>query len=418
MFKFFKDKLKSWLGKSKEEIEEKASESKRAGLASEKEEVEEKPEKVEEKAEKKPAKTKATEEKELKEDLKKLEAEIEKTEKIIEPTMEYNVALHKYEPDLEKTKEVIQEIEPISREAPTFKEIEEKGDKKSSIFQRLKEKFSYKLSEEDFEEIFNSLEMLLLENNVALEAVEAIKKQLKTELINKDIKKQNLEQEIKQALKKAIENLLIEPDDLLDAVKLKQPFVIVFFGINGTGKTTTIAKIANILLKNNISCVLAASDTFRAASIEQLQIHADKLKIKLIKHDYGADPAAVAFDAIKHAKAHGIQVVLIDTAGRMHTKENLLSEMEKICRVTKPDLKIFVAESIAGNDAIQQAKNFNEIIGIDGSILTKADVDEKGGTVISISYATQKPIFYLGTGQDYGDLKPFDKEKFIEELGF
>ena len=436
MFKFFKDKLKSWLGKSKEEIEEKASESKRTGLASEKEEAEEKPEKVEEKAEKKPEKVEEAEKKkeekkpkkieviekkqeELKEELEELEEQIEKTEeKEIEPVMKYNIALKKFEPDIEKTKEVIEELKPLNREAPTFKEIEEKEDKKSSIFQRLKEKFSYKLSEEDFEEIFESLETLLLENNVALEAVESIKKQLKCELLEKEIKKANLEQEIKQALKKAIENLLIEPDDLLDAVKLKQPFVIVFFGINGTGKTTTIAKVAHLLLKNKISCVLAASDTFRAASIEQLQFHADKLKIKLIKHDYRADPAAVAFDAIKHAKAHGIQVVLIDTAGRMHTKENLLSEMEKICRVTKPDLKIFVAESIAGNDAIQQAKHFNEIIEIDGSILTKADVDEKGGTAISISYATQKPIFYLGTGQEYEDLKPFDKTEFIKEMGF
>ena len=381
MFKFFKEKLKSWLGKSKEEIEEK---------------VEEKLEEAEEKKE-------------------------------IKPAMKFNAALQKYEPDLEKTREIIEiskktapaieEIELISRESPTIEELKEEKEEKPSIFQRLKEKFSYKLSEQDFEEIFESLEMLLLENNVALEAVEAIKKQLKEELINKDIKKQNLEQEIKTALKKTIENILIESDDFLETVKLKKPFVIVFFGINGGGKTTTISKIAHLLLKNKISCVLAASDTFRAASIEQLQVHADKLKIKVIKHDYGADPAAVAFDAIKHAKAHGIEVVLIDTAGRMHTKENLLNEMEKICRVTKPDLKIFVAESIAGNDAIQQAKNFNETIGIDGSILTKADVDEKGGTAISISYITKKPIFYLGTGQKYEDLEPFNKEEFIKELG-
>jgi len=428
MFKFFKDKLKSWLGKSKEEIEEKASESKRTGLASEEEEVEEakKEEKIEEikKVEKKPKKVEkssllekeTSERKEVEKELKELEKRIE--EKESKPVMKYNIALEKFEPDIEKTKEI---IEIGKRTAPTIKEIEEekeKEEKKPGIFQRLKERFSYKLSEEDFEEIFNSLEMLLLENNVALEAVEAIKKQIKIELISKEIKKQNLEQEIKTALKKAIENLLIEPDDLIETVKLKKPFIIVFFGINGVGKTTVIAKIAHLLLKNKISCVLAASDTFRAASIEQLQFHANKLKIKLIKHDYGADPAAVAFDAIKHAKAQGIEVVLIDTAGRMHTKENLLSEMEKICRVTKPDLKIFVAESIAGNDAVQQAKHFNEIIGIDGSILTKADVDEKGGTAISISYATQKPIFYLGTGQNYEDLKPFDKEEFIKELGF
>jgi len=360
MFEFFKKKLKSWIGKSKEEIEEKAEVKE-----------EEKPE------------------------IKKIEEEVEEIEKEVE--------------EVEGEK-----IELISREAPT---IEELGKEKTSIFKKIKGKFSYKLSEEDFENIFEKLELLLLENNVALEATESIKEQLKEELLEKEIKKENLEQEIKQALKKAIENILIEPDDILSLVKEKQPFVIVFFGINGTGKTTTIAKLANFFKQNNISCVLAASDTFRAASIEQLQEHSSKLNIKLIKHDYGADPAAVAFDAIKHAKAHNIQVVLIDTAGRMHTKENLLNEMEKICRVTDPDLKIFVAESIAGNDAIQQAKNFDESIGIDGSILTKADVDEKGGTAISISYVTKKPILYLGMGQNYEDLELFNKEKFIEKLG-
>lgn len=181
--------------------------------------------------------------------------------------------------------------------------------------------------------------------------------------------------------------------------------------------TTSIAKLTHLLQKNNFSCVLAAGDTFRAASIEQIQIHADKLKVPLIKQDYGADPSAVGFDAIKYAEKHKIDVVLIDTAGRMHTKTNLLAEMEKICRITNPDLKIFVAESIAGNDATEQAKTFNEMIEIDGSILSKADVDEKGGTIISISHATNKPIFYLGTGQNYEDLEFFDKEKFIENLG-
>jgi fused signal recognition particle receptor len=163
--------------------------------------------------------------------------------------------------------------------------------------------------------------------------------------------------------------------------------------------------------------VLAAADTFRAASIEQIAEHASKLGVPLIKHDYGADPAAVGFDAIKYAEKHNIDVVLIDTAGRMHTKTNLLAEMEKICRVTKPDLKIFVAESIAGNDATEQAKSFHEMIEIDGSILSKVDVDEKGGTIISVSHATRKPIFYLGTGQKYEDLELFDKQKYIENLG-
>ncbi len=162
---------------------------------------------------------------------------------------------------------------------------------------------------------------------------------------------------------------------------------------------------------------MAAADTFRAASIEQIQIHADKLKVPLIKQDYHSDPSAVGFDAIKYAEKHKINAVLIDTAGRMHTKTNLLAEMEKICRVTNPDLKIFVAESIAGNDATEQSKTFNEIVGIDGSILTKADIDEKGGTIISVSYATKKPIFYLGTGQNYNDLKLFNKEDYIKSLG-
>ena len=361
MFKFFKEKIKSWLGKSKEKIEEK---------------VEEKP-KVEEE-------TKLLETKETKE----VEKEIKK------------------EPE---------EIEPIKRTAPLPEEIER--EKKPSIFKKIRQVFTYKLTEEDFDDLFENLEFLLLENNVALEAVDEIKKQLKSELLNKEIKKDRIEQEIKNSLKKAIDNLLIEPDDLLSLVKEKQPFIILFFGINGTGKTTTIAKLANLFLRNKISCVLAAADTFRAASIEQLEQHAKKLGVKVIKHDYGADPAAVAFDAIKHAKAHNIQVVLIDTAGRMHTQENLMSEMEKICRVTDPDLKIFIAESIAGNDAIQQAKAFHESIGIDGSILSKADVDEKGGTAISISYVTKRPILYLGTGQEYKDLELFDKEKFIKQLG-
>ncbi len=219
-----------------------------------------------------------------------------------------------------------------------------------------------------------------------------------------------------------MEKILIEPDDPMDIIKQikeqqKGPFKILFFGINGVGKTTSIARLAYLLSKENISCVFAASDTFRAASIEQLKEHADKLNIKVIHQDYGADPSAVAFDAIKYAQSHNIDVVLIDTAGRMHTQENLLKQMEKICRVSDPDLKIFVAESIAGNDSVEQAKSFNEMIGIDGSILTKADIDEKGGSIISISYITKKPIFYLGIGQNYEDLKLFNKPEFIKNLG-
>jgi len=160
----------------------------------------------------------------------------------------------------------------------------------------------------------------------------------------------------------------------------------------------------NLFKKNGLKCVIAASDTFRAAAIQQLQEHADKLGVKMIKHDYGADPAAVAFDAIKYAEANRADVVLIDTAGRLHSNVNLMDEMKKVVRVAKPDLKIFIGESITGNDCVEQAKKFNEAIGIDGIILAKADLDDRGGAAISVSFVTKKPILYIGTGQGYDDL--------------
>lgn len=423
MFGKLKEKLKNWFKKSKEEIEEKAEKIEERPVKKEKISKEKKSKK---KSEKKIEETKeAVKEisekekiKELKSKIETVEQEIEKIkeEKIPEAPLKFEVGKQKYEPDLEKIKEDIErKLNP---------EAQEKGilGKEKTFFGKLKSRFSYKISEDDFNNIFKDLEMLFLENNVALEVIENVEKKLSQKLVGKEIKKENLESEIKNELKSTLNEILIEPDNPLYAVKSKKqsehkPFVILFFGINGTGKTTSIAKIAYLLKKNNFSVALAAGDTFRAASIEQIQIHADKLKIPLIKHDYGADPSAVGFDAIKYAEKHKIDVVLIDTAGRMHTKTNLLTEMKKIVRVTNPDLKIFVAESIAGNDAIEQAKTFHEIIDIDGSILSKADIDEKGGTIISVSHATHKPIFYLGTGQNYQDLKLFNKQEYIESLG-
>lgn len=402
MFGFLKDKLKSWLGKSKEEVETKA----------EKKEV-----KVKEK--KKPA-VKVKEEVVTKSEkkIKKIRTPAEiKEERQISKEIVEDI---KKEGHQIKTPE--EEAENFLEEAEKSKEEELQEEKKPGFFERLKKAFTYTLSQERFEEIFSELEMLLLESNVAIEVVDKLREELQKELVGKELKKDKIEEEIKKSLKTAIENILINPEDTIKKIKehsknSKEPFVILFFGINGAGKTTSIAKIANLCSKNKISCVLAAGDTFRAASIEQLSIHGDRLGVKVIKHDYGSDPSAVGFDAIKYAKSNDIQVVLIDTAGRMHTKDNLLHEMEKICRITKPNLKVFVAEAVAGNDATEQAKAFNEMIGIDGSILSKTDVDEKGGSIISISYITKKPILYLGTGQNYGDLELFDKEKFIERLG-
>ncbi|MEM1535501.1 MAG: signal recognition particle-docking protein FtsY [Candidatus Pacearchaeota archaeon] len=281
--------------------------------------------------------------------------------------------------------------------------------------------FRIRIDEKRFDEFFTDLKLVLLQNNVAYEAVNFIESKLRSEVINKETTRKQFEQFMNEKLRAVIKELFVKPFSLVDFVKeLKKraegPAVIVFFGINGSGKTTSIAKIAWLLKQNGLKCVLAASDTFRAASIEQLEKHGEKLGVKVIKHKYGSDPAAVAFDAINYARAHGIDAVLIDTSGRMHTEKNLMEEMKKICRVAKPHLRLFVGESIVGNDAIEQGKAFNDAVGIDGIILTKADVDEKGGAALSISYITKKPILYLGVGQAYSDLEPFDVDKILERI--
>jgi len=196
----------------------------------------------------------------------------------------------------------------------------------------------------------------------------------------------------------------------------KDPLILLFVGINGTGKTTTIAKVAQFFKDKKYSVVLAGSDTYRAGSIEQLEEHAKRLNLKMIKHQYGADPAAVAYDAISHAKAHGISVVLIDTAGRMQTNQNLMNELTKVKRVVKPDLTILTVDSLAGNDAVQQAEEFHKCVGIDATILTKVDADVKGGAALSVTYITQKPILFIGVGQTYKDLEVFNPEKFVNMI--
>ena len=297
-----------------------------------------------------------------------------------------------------------------------------------SFFSKLAKKLTTdKLKDEDFEDAFQDLEITLLENNTALEAVDKIKSHLKESLVNKDIRKSEIQKTLISALKDSITSILIEPPNLIEQINefkkeqksknQEEPFTILFFGINGSGKTTSIAKIAHLLQKNKISCVLAAADTFRAASIEQLETHANKIGVPIIKSSYGSDPASIAFEAKKYAKSHKIEVVLIDTAGRMYTKSNLMKEMEKIVRISQPNLKIFVGESITGNDVISQSQTFNDSVGIDGSILTKSDIDEKGGAILSFSFVTKKPIYYLGIGQTYNDLELFNSKKILERLG-
>ena len=298
------------------------------------------------------------------------------------------------------------------------KQYEQEQKKTKGMFYRIKEKvLTKKIDDERFDELFHELEIALLENNVAYEVVEKIKSDLRNELVNAPISRFKVEDTIKESLKKSIGELFgINDINLIENIKKKKPYIICFVGINGSGKTTTIAKIAKYLTDNGLSCVIAAADTFRAASIEQIEHHGSVLGIKVIRHKYGSDPAAVAFDAIQHAKSRNIDAVLIDTAGRMHSNINLINEMKKIIRVAKPDLKVFIGESITGNDCIEQARIFDDTISLDGIILTKADIDEKGGTAISIGYVTKKPILFLGTGQEYDDLKRFDSEYILRNL--
>ncbi len=342
-----------------------------------------------------------------------------KADKIkVEVPLKFEPSELKYEPDTRAIKEKAKEIEKLE---VAQAEEQVKEEQKQGFFARLTSKFSSsKITEQQFDELFYELELTLLESNVALEVVDKIREDLKKNLVGYEVKKDQIESKIISTLKESISDALIDSPNLIDLIKNRasqEPYKIIFFGINGSGKTTSVAKLAYYLKKHNISSVLAAGDTFRAASIEQLEVHANKLQVPIIKQTYNADPAAVAFDAIKYAKAHSIKVVLIDTAGRMYTRENLMKEMKKIIRVTQPDLKLFVGESITGNDATEQARTFAETVGIDGLILTKADVDQKGGTALSVSYITKKPIFFLGQGQTYDDLKPFSKQDILKNLG-
>jgi len=311
--------------------------------------------------------------------------------------------------------EHVEEVKEEPKEETEEKELEIKEEKKG-FFEKLKGITKTKISEEKFEKLFEELEIVLLENNVAYKVIDKIKEDMKLDIVNVPIN--NVRKTIQESLKSSINSVLsFEKVDLLKKVKEKKPYIILFLGVNGAGKTTTIAKLCNLFLKNKLRCVLVAADTFRAASIQQLEEHAKRLNVNIIKHDYNADPAAVCYDGIKHAEAKNIDVVLIDTAGRQHSNSNLMDELRKINRVAKPDFKIFIGESITGNDIIEQVKQFNNAVEIDGIILSKLDVDNKGGAAISVSYVTGKPILYYGNGQLYDNLEEFDREKILEKLG-
>lgn len=279
------------------------------------------------------------------------------------------------------------------------------------------------LKSENLRPVLSDFKMTLAENDVAFPVADKVCDELEKRLNGVQVKrledrKKIIEDNLRQVLLEVI--LTDKKIDLLSMAeekrKKKEPLILLFVGINGTGKTTTIAKVAQFFKDKKYSVVLAGSDTYRAGSIEQLEEHAKRLNLRMIKHQYGADPAAVAYDAINHAKAHGTSVVLIDTAGRMQTNQNLMNELAKIKRVVTPDLTILTVDSLAGNDAVAQAEEFNKSVGIDATILTKVDADVKGGAALSVTYITQKPILFIGVGQTYKDLEVFNPEKFVNMI--
>ena len=276
-----------------------------------------------------------------------------------------------------------------------------------------------KISEKDLDELLWELELVLLEADVALPIVEEIKASVKADLMGKRVDRSyRVEDAIEMALKNAVRSVLKGSEFDFDSFIAghERPVIVMFLGINGTGKTTAIAKLTKRLQAQGYSVVLSASDTFRAGAIEQITIHGDRLGSKVIKHQAGGDPAAVAYDALEHAKARQKDVVLVDTAGRMQTNANLMDEMKKIKRVVKPHLTVFVGDSLAGNDAIEQARTFEKEIGIDAVILTKIDADAKGGAALSIAHSIKKPIAFLSTGQGYEDIIKFDSQWMVDRL--
>ena len=279
--------------------------------------------------------------------------------------------------------------------------------------------FAKRIKEDGLDDMLWELEVALMEADVALPVVEEIKQGVRDNLLGKKFSRgHTLEEVVELSLKDAVHNVLKLNEFDFDEwfSQQKRPVSIMFVGINGTGKTTAIAKIANRLQKQGMTVVMAAGDTFRAGAIEQLSIHADRLGCKIIKHNQDADPAAVAYDAIEHAKAKRRDCVLIDTAGRMQTNSNLIDEMKKIVRVAKPDLKVFVGDSLAGNDAVEQARAFDEAIGVDAVILTKIDADSKGGAALSIAHTIGKPIAFVCNGQEYDDIIKFDSDWMLKRL--
>jgi fused signal recognition particle receptor len=277
-----------------------------------------------------------------------------------------------------------------------------------------------RLKEGTVEDVLDDLEIVMLQSDVALPVIERLRRDLRRELAGKKLRfGADAEEAIRSTLERSVRSILARPPiDLANAVRTQavKPYVILFVGVNGTGKTTTVAKLAGWLRAQGLSSVIAAGDTFRAGAIEQLLVHGERLGVRVVRQQEGSDPAAVAFDAVQHARAKHLDVVLVDTAGRQHTNENLIEEAKKIRRVVGPSLTLFVGDALSGNDVITQARMFDQAVGIDGLVLTKLDADAKGGAALSATFVTKKPILFVGVGQGYADFRPFDPDWMVRRL--
>jgi len=420
--------------------------------------IEKKETKLEEKI---PLKETISKEETKKEEIKELVKEVPKEKKIIEPVKDNIIEpIQKKESIKIETKRVIEkplvkeklaEINPFEEIEEGVEEAEEElNEKEEQPMQKEKHRDirvvkvdedkrelkanigvggglkglifgGIQISEKQIEDLLWELELSLIESDVEQDAARELVSQIKQRLVGKKVSTKNIDEYLKEQIKEILTNMMeTEKINVLDKVKEAKSkgevYKILILGPNGAGKTTSIAKLVHYFQKNKLTCILAAGDTFRAGAIDQIEIHAKALNVRVIKHQYGADPAAIAFDAISAATASKIDVVIIDSAGRQETNKNLMEELKKLERVAKPNLKLFVGESYVGQGLLDQVDEFSKIIGIDGYILTKMDTDAKGGTAISLTYKTKKPIIFIGTGQGYDDFEEFTPEYILNRI--
>jgi len=311
------------------------------------------------------------------------------------------------------------EPDPEATDADTDTDTTESDDDSLTERAKLFASGKSKITEEELEEPLEQLEFALLQGDVEMRVASEIIEGLREELVGQ-ARAQVKSGEV--VVREAIGNALLDVIDVggidfdEEIAAREKPVTIIFTGVNGVGKTTTIAKLGRYLEERGYSVVLANGDTYRAGANEQLQKHADNLDLKLISHEQGGDPAAVIYDAVEYAEANDVDIVLGDTAGRLHTSNDLMSQLEKIDRVVGPDLTLFADEAVAGQDATKRAEQFDDAAEIDGVVLTKADADSQGGAAISIAEVTGKPILFLGTGQGYDDIEQFDPEVIVDRL--